>query len=298
MPYQPHLATVLDSTRISPSLQRVRLTGLDAMGPAGYIRDLRIKLILPGPDGLPQFPDRGDWYAAWQGLDPATRGHMRTYSVRDLDRTQGILTVDFVLHSEPGSEGPASTWATSTQPGARIYVIAPHAQDASGPGIEFHPAGATRAHLYGDETALPALARIAEEWPAGLTGSITVEVPHAADAQALPAREGLSIEFLPRAQREHGALLIDALSSHLGITPTACSERRPTASPLLWETPSYSSSGEATDPNPTRSGGTYWWIAGESGVVKRMRRMLVQGAGVERGNVSFMGYWKRGAAEG
>ena len=40
----------------------------------------------------------------------------------------------------------------------------------------------------------------------------------------------------------------------------------------------------------------YAWIAGESGVVTGLRRVLVKDLGVDRRQVAFMGYWRRGVA--
>ena len=301
MTYRPFRATVVSSKRLSPNFQRVRLSGLDHMGPKDHIRDLRIKLILPGEAGLAEFPrdPEANWFEIWQGLDPSTRGQMRTYSVRELDRHLGILTVDFVLHTAPGQVGPACAWAAGCAPGDQIYVVAPEAQDEPGPGIEFQPGTATEVHLFGDETAVPAVARIVEEWPESVTGTIYLEVPEAADRQELAAPEGVHIEWLPRGDKELGTLLIDALSRHHSLNlpePEASTSQSDNASEIFWETPVFSSSGEEIDVQTTD--GIYWWIAGESGVVKQMRRMLVKGAGIPRSQVSFMGYWKRGAAVG
>ena len=70
--------------------------------------------------------------------------------------------------------------------------------------------------------------------------------------------------------------------------------------PDLWETPTYSSSGEDVDAPVATVGhdldGLYAWIAGESAVVTSMRRLLVNGLGMDRRQVAFMGYWRRGVA--
>ena len=42
--------------------------------------------------------------------------------------------------------------------------------------------------------------------------------------------------------------------------------------------------------------GRYFWIAGESGVVTTLRRHLVKDLGIDRAQVAFMGYWRRGVA--
>ncbi len=70
--------------------------------------------------------------------------------------------------------------------------------------------------------------------------------------------------------------------------------------PDLWETPTYSSSGEDVGSGHAPVGhdleDLYAWIAGESGLVTGLRRVLVKDLGVDRRQVAFMGYWRRGVA--
>jgi NADPH-dependent ferric siderophore reductase len=42
--------------------------------------------------------------------------------------------------------------------------------------------------------------------------------------------------------------------------------------------------------------GLYAWIAGEAGVVTSLRRLLVGELEMDRRQVAFMGYWRRGVA--
>ncbi len=42
--------------------------------------------------------------------------------------------------------------------------------------------------------------------------------------------------------------------------------------------------------------GVYAWIAGESAMVTSLRRYLVKELGMDRSQVAFMGYWRRGVA--
>lgn len=60
----------------------------------------------------------------------------------------------------------------------------------------------------------------------------------------------------------------------------------------VWETPTYSGSGEPINSGAGASGHTYYWIAGKNTSVKAMRRLLVKEAGLPRQHVSFMGYWR------
>ena len=45
------------------------------------------------------------------------------------------------------------------------------------------------------------------------------------------------------------------------------------------------------------SEGTYVFLAGEAASIKAWRRMCVDGAGIDRSALSFMGYWRQGQAE-
>jgi NADPH-dependent ferric siderophore reductase len=86
---------------------------------------------------------------------------------------------------------------------------------------------------------------------------------------------------------------------YLGAGPVPIEEPED-VDPDLWETPSYSSSGEDVENAPTLVGhdlrDIYAWIAGESGVVTALRRVLVKDLGVDRRQVAFMGYWRRGVS--
>jgi NADPH-dependent ferric siderophore reductase len=41
----------------------------------------------------------------------------------------------------------------------------------------------------------------------------------------------------------------------------------------------------------------YAWVAGESGMIKQVRRRLVNTVGLPKASISFQGYWKRGRAQ-
>ncbi|RYE76509.1 MAG: siderophore-interacting protein, partial [Myxococcales bacterium] len=56
----------------------------------------------------------------------------------------------------------------------------------------------------------------------------------------------------------------------------------------------WSSSGEST--TTQESDELFAFIAGESAMVTNLRRALVKEVGVDRSQVAFMGYWRRGVA--
>ncbi|GGS95746.1 siderophore-interacting protein [Planobispora rosea] len=286
---------VLRTRRLSPSFMRITFTGddLDSFADNGF--DQRVKVILPLADGtFTPIGDDSDWYLRWRALPEALRNPIRTYTVRAVRQEPlkpAELDIDFVLH---GDTSPASRWATYAAPGHRVVVIGPNAA-FPGPagGQEWAPpAGTSRILLAGDETAVPAIASIAESLPADARARVLLEVPEAADALPLSVPPGVEVTWLPREGARHGDLLVPAVRealTGLGVSGGAQEtlEDVDVDAEILWEVP------EAAP----RDGGFYAWLAGEAGVVKTLRRHLVQEAGVDRSSVAFMGYWRMGRSE-
>lgn len=293
--------------RLSPAFVRVELAGacLADFGNDGPSYDQRIKLVFPGVPGgpLPRFaPDADSWYTDWLALPDEERGHMRTYTIREV-RGEGVdarLVVDIVVHAdEHGEPGPGCAWAAAATVGDRVLVIGPRRGHEYG-GIEFRPGTANRLLLVGDETAVPAICAVLEQLPWNAKGAAFLEVPSAADVLTVQHPEGVEVTWLARdAGAPHGDRLHPAVLEHLGAGAAPIEEPEE-VDPDLWETPSYSSSGEDVDTAVTLVGhdldDLYAWIAGESGVVTALRRALVKDLGVDRRQVAFMGYWRRGVA--
>jgi NADPH-dependent ferric siderophore reductase len=205
------------------------------------------------------------------------------------------LVVDFVLHEADAAAGPGSAWAAAARLGDRLVVLAPRRGAAFG-GIEFVPGAAGRLLIAADETAVPAACSILADLPPDARGAVFLEVPMTADVQRVPSPTGVEVVWLPRDGAPLGSLLGPAVLAHLGASPVI--EEPTEVEPDLWETPSYSSSGEpveglATTPDQRD---LYAWIAGESAVVTALRRALVGELGLDRRQVAFMGYWRRGVA--
>lgn len=319
----PVLAFEVEVARVqdlSPNFRRITFTGegLHRFGVGGPTLDLRIKVMIPPPDGagrplpLPAFGDGwnggavelgGGWYQQWLAMDPARRGAMRTYTVRRFRAgVRPELDVDFVLHfDDAGVGGPASAWARRAAPGDRLSIIGPNAAAAEPAqrerpnpygGIEWRPGLASHVLLAGDETALPAAAAILEQLPPDITGTAILEVPGAADFQDLSCTAGMEIKWLARGRHRHGELLEAAVRTAVAVrgagtgpVPGTEPEDVDIDGTILWET-----TAAATKP-------FYAWIAGEAAVVRSLRRYLVRDAGIDRRQVAFMGYWRQGRAE-
>jgi NADPH-dependent ferric siderophore reductase len=322
--------------QLGPNFRRVTLGGysLRNFGVHGSTLDLRIKLMIPSraADGtalpLPEFRmEQAGWYREWLAMDPATRGCMRTYTVRRerLDAVYPELDVDFVLHfDDAGHGGPAADWARNARPGDTVTVIGPNSRAAhcvtaeTYSGIEWRPGLAQRILLAGDETAVPAISAILESLPPYFSGHAILEVPEAGDFLGIETAADVEITWLARGaaigrSRPHGELLQEAvraavtLPGWVGIRPSV----EPAAGPepedvnvdrdVLWETPArMDATAISASRNPDKPAGAmpfYAWIAGEAGVVKELRRYLVREVGIDRKQVAFMGYWRQGKAE-
>lgn len=292
--------------RLSPSFIRVHLAApeLADFGSTGPSLDQRIKLLFPEGDApLPVLTGGEGWYAEWLALPQPQRGHLRTYTVRDVvgSGADTRVVVDIVVHGTDGhgEAGPGSRWAAAARVGSRVGLLGPRRGVEYG-GIEFAPPHAAELLLVGDETAVPAVLAILAQLAPDARGTAYLEVPHAADVQAAVHPEGVRVEWLPRGLTPRGELLRAAVLGDLGAV--ASTEVVDEVDPDLWETPTYSSSGEELEPVARSIGGDlddlYAWIAGESRVVTGLRRALVNDLGLGRRQVAFMGYWREGVPMG
>jgi NADPH-dependent ferric siderophore reductase len=289
--------------RLSPSFVRVEFgsPALADLGVDGPLYDQRIKLIFPAADGrLPSFEGADEsWFDWWLDRPEAERGAMRTYTVRAL-RGSGAdtrLVVDFVVHGAGDESGPGGDWGANAEVGQRLITMAPRRGIPFG-GIEFAPGTAKRLLIVGDETAVPAVASILECLPPSARGAAFLEVPYAADVLTLRHPIGVEVHWLPRDGAARGEAIHAAVLEHMGgepVTPVVDE-----VDPDLWETPTFSSSGEDVDAAVRAVGhdldDLYAWIAGESSMVTGLRRALVRDLGVDRHQVAFMGYWRLGVA--
>ncbi|MFJ4685986.1 siderophore-interacting protein [Streptomyces sp. NPDC088789] len=260
---------VVRSLRLGPSLVRVTFGGEELARFHSDGRDQSLSLFLPRPgQSEPQARlDLGDgWWQGWRELPDDVRAVMRSYTLRALRRDPDEIDIDFVLHGvEPGAAGPAgpaSRWAARATAGDRVLVLGPAVADNR--AIRFRPPADTDlVVLWGDETALPAVAAILETLPAGLPARVWLEVRDPGDVQRLTTRADAEVEWLVQRGGEGSPLALDALRG----------TRLPSAA------------------HP------YVWIAGESGCVKRLRRHFVGERGIDRRRVTFVGYWRQGLSE-
>ena len=233
-------------------------------------------------------------FRSYCALPDDVRPYLRTYTVRAARPALGELDVDVVLHGiDDGHAGPAASWAAAAVPGDPVVVLGP---DRPGHGrawgVEWAPPLHGPLLLAGDETAVPAVGAILEGLPESRTAIAVLEVPTAGDVLSLAVPPGVQVRWLVRGTRARGAALTPAVHAalyELGVAGRAAGEDPEDvdlSAGLLWEVPE------------SRTEGCYAWLAGEAGMVKALRRRLVRDLGIPRTSVAFMGYWRRGAAEG
>jgi NADPH-dependent ferric siderophore reductase len=248
-------------TEVTPGMRRVTLTGaqLDtftnadgiaepAFASTGFDDDIRLLFTYPGETDpvLPVMVDGSVTFAA--GRRPLARA----YTVRRYDPQTRELDVDFVVHGD----GVATTWARDASPGDRMHIAGPSVSQGLPEDYEYLLA-------VGDETALPAIARLLEELPADARGHVFVEIADSAHIQSVRELSGVSVTWLPREGAEPGAttLLLDAVSA------------------VEWS-----------------DGRVFAWLAGEQATVRSLRRHLIRDRGIVKTDIDFTGYWKRGGA--
>lgn len=179
------LAEVVEATRITPNMVRVRfggeeLTGFESSG----MPDERLGVYFPNPgERQPQRPTIVG--GMWSFPDEDNAPEARSYTVRRFSPEQGQMLIDFVVHDG----GVASAWALQARPGMIVGL-------STAGGWYRPPVGTTHQLLVGDATALPAIGRILEELPSGTTATVIVEVPEEADRQSIDSAAAVEYTWL------------------------------------------------------------------------------------------------------
>ena len=320
--------------RVHVAGEQLRTMPWGEQGP-GPRADSYIKVLIPPAGGAVDVDvaDMARWRREFMAAPREEAGWMRTYTVRDATTVELAgqqvpeLAIDVVLHGDPEhGMGPGAAWGDSVRAGDSARLLVPSGDSAWWAAWDDGRAAGQDVVIAGDETALPAISAIVDgveqrvrvnrpvngayEPPRSIT--VAVEVP--AEADAVP---GAGPRALARAAScdEHGAhrVVLDG-GTELVWTwlPRGTRERNLALELWLWERlaeharrywavghtelASWQDESEFVWATARPEGrGRYWFLAAESSAVKSMRRMCVSG-GVPKADISFMGYWKQGAA--
>ncbi len=244
---------------LTPGMRRITLAGAQlreftsvngfpqpAFDSPGFDDDIRLVFSYPGQTEpvLPVQQARG------LDLPRDPRPLSRVYTVRRWDPETGEVDVDFVRHGI----GVGTTWAYRTHPGDRIHFFGPSASRAL-------PDGADWLLVAGDDTTIPAIARLLDELPDDARAQVFVEVAEQAHRLELRALPGVEVTWLVRDGAVAGttSLLPDAVRAG-----------------ARWD------------------GRVFAWLAGEHTAVRDLRRHLVEDRAVPKEDIEFTGYWRRG----
>jgi NADPH-dependent ferric siderophore reductase len=250
-----YLAEVVAVRDINPHLREVTMRGSDLHALPSAGPDSFVSLLLPPPGRTDLTIDRTFTWEGYAKMAEDDQPATASYTIRRSRPDEGEIDVLMVLH---GDAGPASRWASRTQPGDTVGIW--------GPRTTFEPPESTDWYLLAaDETGLPAVAAILESLPEGTTARVFAEVAGEAERQALPASPPVEVTWLHRDGAPAG-----------------------TATVLL----------DAVKAMPWPGGSAYAWGGGESRVMTALRRHLRDQVGLERESVSMTAYWRHADPDG
>ncbi len=177
------LVRVVETARIARSFVRVQLAGEKLENFARTALHFRLLLPAAGATQI-EWPTVG---ANGQTLWPEGELtlHRPVYTIRNIDAAAGYFDVDIFLHEG----GRATEWVLAAVPGDEVGIM--------GPGGGWYP-DAGWLLLAGDETALPAIARILEGVPANVAGVAYIQVASPADRVDLAKPPGFEVNWLYR----------------------------------------------------------------------------------------------------
>ena len=260
---------VVRAETLTPRMRRIVLGGEALDGFVSAAADDHVKLFLPAPgQDRPILPGMGPNGPVFP--QNAVRPIARDYTPRRFDADARELTIDFVLHGD----GPATSWAAQARAGQMVGIGGPRGSLLIADDFDCYL-------LVGDETALPAIGRRLEELPSGARAIVLVEVAGGEEERYL----------------RHAASLADAtsLTGFAGRPSTGGHSVR-------WLTRNDAHAGDAEPllgalrDLDWPSGDIHAWMAGESGVIRRLRSHLAVERGLPRDRIRAAGYWKAGDA--
>lgn len=231
---------VLARRLASPWMIRLTLQGSDMAAFAE--RGLHIRLLVPPRGRKPVWPHRARSGSVVfpEGEDALT---VRVYTIRAIRPALGEIDVDVVRHAG----GAVADWAEDVGPGAPVGVI--------GPGGGYFPENDWLL-IGGDETALPAIARILESRPEGLGGRAIVGLRHSEARMEIAAPADVAIDWVAGGDAALRAAM------------------------------------EAAD--LPKAGTPSVWFAGEADSARHLRSVFRNGRGLAARQVACAGYWRRG----
>lgn len=236
--------TVLRTLDLTPHMRQITLTG-DDLARFATDGDLHVRLFFAPPGKPPIWPMRGA-DGLIQPVAADRKAQMRKYTIRRIDLVAGEVDVDFVIHEVAG---PGSDWAARAQPGDLVGMAGPGGRTAR---------PADWILLAGDETALPAIARILEGLPEATSGHVIMEVADVSGKITLEKPRGMNIEWLVR---DAGAPTLAARVMEIAVPTT---------------------------------GSRFCWAGAEFADVQAIRQYWREACDLKKDEQLAVAYWRRG----
>lgn len=206
-----------------------------------FARDgLHLRLALPPPGRRAVWP-RIDGTGRTRWPDGPDMLHVAVYTIREIDPDAGTMTIDAFRHKR----GSACAWLAAARPGDPVGLL--------GPGGGWLPS-ARHLTLAGDETALPAIARILGAAAPVTTGTALLEAERAGELPPVAAPAGVALRALARAEGQS----LEAEIERAELGP---------------------------------EGDRHVWFAAEARRARQMRATLAQARGVSRQERYVAAYW-------
>lgn len=238
---------VIGARNISPHMRRVTVACDDTKHFAHG--GLHFRLLIPPKGRVPVWPKlRADGRIEWAKDEDALT--VRIYTFRSIDLERGEIDIDFVLHE--GESMPGAEWAANAKPGDIAGALGP-----GGGGVP----EATAMILAGDETALPAISRIAAEVPAGTRLRIFLEVDGPAEELPIASAGTVDLTWMHRNGAPAGTM---------GLIENAIKDALADA-----------------------DADTFVWAGCERSEAKRIRDFLKSKRAHDRQKMSIGAYWER-----
>lgn len=180
--------TVVGASDLTPAMRRIVLAGDDIERFARGGLHVRLTFApegrkpewpVLGEDGCPCIPESGEELAT------------RYYTIRHIDLGRGEVTIDMLRHD--GDATPGARFAARAGPGELVGMSGP-----AGSGVP----EARDLHLFGDETAIPAIARICEAVPPDARIRATIEIAGPEEMQPIIGRADITVDWLHRGRDE------------------------------------------------------------------------------------------------
>lgn len=152
----------------------------------------------------------------------------RVYTVRSYDAQSNEIEVDFVKHH---TDSPAMRWLNQAQIGSEISLTGPRPHDLP----NYSDADAPQQKqvlMFADDTAIPALYSLLQQWPVGQQATVFVESFEVDILSELPEVDGVKIHLFLQSddiETTQPHALIDAakaLAPSQAITVWAACERQ------------------------------------------------------------------------